>query len=98
MTDKRRILALVTVVAFCLLVAFSSVYMMTQANHDCTGEHCPVCCQLHLCAQTLKLAFQVAAVAALALAAVCAGAVCLNGANAVCPRPTLTQLKVKLSN
>lgn len=42
-------------ILLCTIVTFitSTVYIAHHANHDCVGEHCSVCVQLHNCADNL---------------------------------------------
>ena len=54
--DKKaqRILAGFTCAAFVIVAFFSLLFIAKEANHDCTGEDCPVCACIHQAEQTLK--------------------------------------------
>ena len=54
MTNRSRIAAAVLVAITVFVVIFSSVFLVEHADHDCTGEDCPICEQLYSCAQNLK--------------------------------------------
>ncbi|MCR4667888.1 MAG: hypothetical protein K5774_00760 [Clostridia bacterium] len=43
------------VIGLALLVAmlFSAFYIAEEADHDCTGEDCPVCACIQICENTL---------------------------------------------
>ena len=51
--QNRKAFAILLVLVFSLL--FSSVYMILEAEHDCTGEDCPVCAALLQCEENLLL-------------------------------------------
>lgn len=98
MTKKTRILALLAAVIVCSVMLFSSVFVVTNAGHDCTGEDCPICDQIHTCENTLKTLSNAAPVIALAIVftySFLAGHSLLTAGKWV---RTLISLKVKLSN
>ena len=51
---KRRILAGVLALAALLALLLSAFYVAAEADHDCTGEDCPVCALIHLCENLLR--------------------------------------------
>ena len=66
MTNHSRIAAAALAAITILVVLSSSVFIIEHADHDCTGEDCPICEQLYACAQNLKnLAAAVAVVMAM---------------------------------
>ncbi|MBR4204500.1 MAG: hypothetical protein IKQ92_03390 [Clostridia bacterium] len=36
------------------VVLFSAFFLAVEANHDCTGEDCPICACVLLCEKTLR--------------------------------------------
>lgn len=62
-----RIVAGVMSLALTFLVLFSSFFIAKEADHDCTGEDCPVCVCLQLCEKTLH---QIGAGAAVCIAVI----------------------------
>lgn len=48
---KQGIARFLTLCFLCTLI-FSFLYVAKEASHDCTGEHCPICAQIHVIAQT----------------------------------------------
>ena len=48
MKIKRRTAAVI-LLALYLFITFSSVsFIMAEAHHDCTGENCPICREIHI--------------------------------------------------
>lgn len=97
MKKHTRFIALfiATLVAFVML--FSTIYIATNADHDCEGEHCQICYQISIFENTLKnlsVAITVTAVTALVISCICITVSFINEN----PVRTLITLKVKLSN
>ncbi|ENZ05313.1 hypothetical protein [Enterocloster clostridioformis] len=53
-TKKQKTLAFLTCATFILVALFSILFIVEEADHDCTGENCPVCACIHQAEQTLK--------------------------------------------
>lgn len=51
----NRITAWVALVATLFVLLFSAFYIGKHADHDCSGEHCPVCAVMHQCSNNLKI-------------------------------------------
>lgn len=51
-TRKRMALCICICVAAAFLL--SEAFIITHADHDCTGEHCPICAQIHTIENLLK--------------------------------------------
>ncbi len=49
-----RIAAVTMGLMMLVLVAFSAFYIAAEADHDCTGEDCPVCLCIRLCSDALN--------------------------------------------
>ena len=53
-TKKKRMLSVAICILF-LVVTFASLfYIIKEENHNCTGEDCPICAQIHEAEQTLR--------------------------------------------
>lgn len=98
MTNKKRVITLILTALFCFAVLFSAVFIIAEAEHDCTGEHCSICYQLSSCENTIKTISLTGAVFAVAVylmylflrsIAVYSNDGCIS---------SLITLKVKLSN
>lgn len=98
MAKKMRIIAAITAIIVLVVMLSSAAYIAAEADHDCTGEHCPICQQISICENALKQ-FSLAAVA-LAIIAGLASICCLLAPMAIRAEEhaTLITLKVKLSN
>ncbi len=98
MTRQRQIIAAWLAAVAVLVVLSSSAFILSHADHDCSGEDCPICEQLYACTQNLKnLAAALAAAAAVITLVVFLRTV-LRYAQADCIQNTPVHLKVKLSN
>ena len=66
MQDRKRRIALFLCLGLILALLASSAYIIHEANHDCTGEDCPVCQMIAVNLSVLRLSF----IAVLALTAI----------------------------
>lgn len=98
MTKKIRIMAAVMCFALMFVMFISSAYIIKEADHDCTGENCPVCHEIQVCRQILSTV----GTAVVAAAVFVSTLVVLTALPAVHLRETvavtLISLKVKLSD
>ncbi len=98
MTNKKRFAA-IALAALVLFVLTASLFVIAhEADHDCTGENCPVCAVIAVCRNTLKTLGDT-----LIAAAVVFGCFCLAGSAVAFFRTeiyseTPISLKVKLLN
>lgn len=98
MKKHTRFLAAILTALLAFLMVSSIAYITAEADHDCIGEHCPICQQIEACENTLKqLSFGVIVAA---LVAALTYTLCSTVAHVTVERPdcTLVSLKVKLSN
>lgn len=98
MTKKTRIFAAVLAALVVLVALSASAFMIEHADHDCTGEDCPVCERLFACAQSLR---NLAGAAVVVLASVAFASVVSASADGYLPAyvpRTPVSLKVKLSD
>ena len=52
--DWNKKIALMLAVATMSLIVLSVVYVVKEANHDCTGENCPICVQIEQCLNNFR--------------------------------------------
>lgn len=50
----KRITAWVAISAIVLVLLFSVCYIVEHADHECTGEDCPICLVMEQCGNNLK--------------------------------------------
>ncbi len=43
MTGRKRISALLLCIGMVLVLSVSAAFIIHEADHDCTGEDCPIC-------------------------------------------------------
>ena len=51
---KRRMIAAIMCFALLLVMASSAAYIVIEANHNCTGDGCPICHKIQICQQVLN--------------------------------------------
>lgn len=54
MKGKRRILSILLCIVLIAALVLSFEFIITHAHHDCSGEHCPICAQLHIAGQIIS--------------------------------------------
>lgn len=97
MTKNMRFAVLLLTIAVCFAMLFLAFFIVAEAGHDCTGEHCPICYQISVCINTLKkLSFTVVAVA-IAAAVTYTAVLLICHAAGRDDSKTPISLKVKLS-
>ena len=68
MSRFRRITVIIITALIALAMLSSAAFIAAEADHDCTGENCAVCCAISFCVNTFKsiaAAFTAAALCAL---------------------------------
>lgn len=98
MAKRNRVYAALLAAIFVLVVLSSSIFIIEHADHDCTGEDCPICEQLFACAQNLKRLTNAAAAVVVAVALVILPRAVIRRLAAVYVFGSPIALKVKLSN
>ena len=53
-TKKKRIFSVAVCILFLFVIFASLFYIVEEADHQCTGEECPVCANIHQVGQTLR--------------------------------------------
>ena len=61
MTRRNRLIASVLALTAVFVMLFSACFVIAEADHDCMGDDCPICCQINLCENTLRTVRSVAA-------------------------------------
>lgn len=51
---KNRILSWIVLLGFCFVILGSSFFIVSHADHDCTGSSCSVCMELSACSRTIS--------------------------------------------
>lgn len=69
---QKKKLAILTIVLMTLFFAFAIVFVVFEANHDCSGEDCPICEQIEICQKAFE-EFGVCVFASLISFAICFG-------------------------
>lgn len=54
MSKRNRVLTVLLAAAVLFVMLSSAFFIAIEADHNCTGEDCPVCCQIEVCIHTLK--------------------------------------------
>ena len=98
MSAAKRIAAGVMALMMLALIGFSAFCIAAEAEHDCTGEDCPVCACVRQCGKTLRLLGTAAAARGFALAPVLAVLSAVPLAAALRDRETPVSGKVRLNN
>ncbi|MBR2674214.1 MAG: hypothetical protein IKE52_01990 [Mogibacterium sp.] len=50
---RKRIIAAIIMTVFFLIVLLSSFFVAAEAEHDCSGDDCPICDYIHICENLL---------------------------------------------
>lgn len=56
--NHRQQIAMLLAVIIAMTLLFSSIFVLTHLNHDCTGVNCVVCSELRTCIRTAHLLSQ----------------------------------------
>lgn len=54
MSKRNRVLTVLLAAAVLFVMLSSAFYVAIEADHDCVGEDCPICCQISVCENMLK--------------------------------------------
>ena len=61
MDRQKRSRALLLCIGFVLVLFVSSAFLIREADHDCCGEHCPVCAMIAMTGALMRLFCLIAA-------------------------------------
>ena len=54
MAMRKRFRALLLCIGFVLMLLVSSAFLIQEADHDCCGEHCPVCAMIAMTSALMR--------------------------------------------
>ena len=95
---SKRVFAAILSLLVVFAVFFSAMFILAEADHDCSGEDCPVCRIIMLAEESLKKLSVIFCVIALAVSSLLSATAPRRAADASVSRFTPVLLKVKLSN
>ena len=97
--SRSRVIAWIVLMVFGLVIFGTSVFILVHADHDHTGEDCPICMELAQCHKTLTT-LETAVTGAIPLTLLFCIAAMIDGIMIKsCPaHTTLISLKVELLN
>lgn len=98
MTNKNRLVALVLSLTVLFVMLSSVFFIAIEADHDCTGEDCPICYQISVCENTLKSISQAVLVVVIAAFIGLFSLTMPSFTKKMVFNTSLVTLKVKLSN
>ena len=98
MMKKNRVFTVIITILILVALLSSAIFIATQADHHCTGAHCSVCVQIHICQSIMHLFALVTS--ALGLTTLLSHLRLRTNRllHAVCVPTTLITCKIKLSN
>ena len=97
--NKKRIASWLIFIVFCFVIFGSAFFIITHADHDCTGGECSVCTELAECHRILNTsgtAFSGGIQLSVMIFALCLTAGCFTETRT--DHSTLISLKVELLN
>lgn len=98
MKKRKRIIAMLLAGMILVVMLCSALFITKEADHDCVGENCPICCQINICRNIMKNLSLAAGTVVFAAAFIYTlgerVSACRNAVQSV----TLVSLKVKLTN
>lgn len=95
---KRRIIAAIMCFALLFVMVSSATYIVIEANHNCTGDGCPICHKIQICRQVLNTVGTALVRAAVSLGAFFLLIAPVHTLFRAAKVVTLISLKVKLSD
>lgn len=69
--NSIRFLAIFILICIAATALLSAYFIISNANHDCTGEGCPICAQINDCINLLNNITGLCLIAGLIVAASC---------------------------
>lgn len=99
-TKNKRIYAYLAALLVTAVLLLSGLFIVTYAQHDCTGEDCPVCAELQVCAATIRLITEAAGTGAIIiLTYIITEKILLSYQSGLYLRPvSLVSLKIRLDD
>lgn len=96
-SNSKRIIAGIMVIMLLAIVLFSAFYIAAEADHDCTGDDCPICACIQQCENILNQVGDGAARVSMAAPVIFLLLFVLFPAQSI-PQETLISRKVRLNN
>lgn len=81
-----------------LSVLFSGLFLYAEMNHDCEGEHCPICEIMAQCEEVLSVMKEVRCHISHAVIGICVLCIFVALCSWVQVRPTPVSRKIQLNN
>lgn len=97
MTARRKT-ALILTILFVFVMLFSHIFVIAEADHECTGEDCPICEIIAIVSDTIKGLSLIGSAVVICAALVFGIVKSLYVNNEAQSISSLITLKVKLSN
>lgn len=97
MMNKKKVTIILTIL-FVFVLLFSHIFVIAEAEHECSGEDCPVCKIIAIVSDTIKLLSLVSLLAFFCFAIGCGFLKILHIKSKTHSVLSLISLKVKLSN
>lgn len=97
MKQHTRVICAILCIATALSMVLSAAFIITSADHVCTGDDCEICYHIHICEQTLKKLAMGASVLAGMFAAGIVSVLTPLFSYDIRSNHTLIAMKVKLS-
>ena len=98
MTKKLCFMTRLLAAVLAVVMLASAIYLAVEADHDCSGDDCAICCQISICENLLKTLGLAGAAAAISAAFTYTMCRAILPCTETISTLTLVALKVKLSN
>lgn len=46
---KKRLTAIIILAVYCFVIGISFIFIISRADHNCTGSDCPICSEIQNC-------------------------------------------------
>lgn len=97
-TYKKRTLSLILVLTVLCVLFLSNIFISEHIRHDCTGEGCPICAEIHYVQNLINQLGGASILTAVVLGIVYAVRAVLPIICSLIQRGTLISDKVRLNN
>ncbi len=96
----KRIFAFGLMICLVAVLSLSNLFVVTHAEHDCTGNGCEICYEIKGCIAAVQHMAEALGAGATYLLCICSFLLCtaLFCAEEGCPTKTLVALKIRLDN
>lgn len=94
---RNKIIAIFFIILLVLIMFFATIFVVEEIDHDCDGENCPICYQISVCENIIKVLGNGLIVAITAIYLLTNHKLYFCFKNVFVKKLTLVILKVKLS-